>query len=713
MSERAHATSYEGVRSPVDERDRTILLPLVPRRASGAGPNAPAGASTPSSRIPIQMFADAVSAGMYPRVVQLDGAGSGIDADEVHALAHHGLSGAGGSVPHLAAIQRSFGHHDLTGVQAHVGGRAAEASAAMGAHAYASGDQVAFASAPDLHLAAHELAHVVQQRGGVRLAGGVGRDGDEYERHADAVADLVVRGESAEALLDTMAHRGAAGGSALQLFRSTDPMTSLARLNAVLDTMTATEAQVVANQLQAGIDARQPRIHLQFTVGDEPYDLVIAQSAARRALTHATSVEIMSDRAPMCHPAPSAPTAAPTSASSTTLTSGGSSFIPAVSAIVGTMAGPEGHVQELTININIPTPWAAGMLRVVGSLRLRLAHGRVGAASEEGGDPAAATYQLEVQFLGGVGLEEGPVRARLMAGLQVTARGTTPEQAVRMALLAMETQLRGVSADVADALFTREFHDDARASMEEGDSAEASSSIRLDGRAGTPRGAGGRSSVSAAAGFSSHSVTDVHDGEVRDRLYTMFDATGTITVDRGAGLAVTGTVTAHIPVGEGAATAQPSISFRLRGSVPATGAQAMIFDVVGSLLGSVLTQLEHGPERGSDAARRLRRLQDGLREVSVMAEYSITRGAHEGASGLSGRASGRGNIGIELEIGIGHGDPTVTLRLVHQVTAGVDNLDEIPVRLGDITYDEMTEIPLRAPPGLACEVEPHFTPAER
>jgi hypothetical protein len=92
----------------------------------------------------------------------------------------------------------------------------------MGARAYASGDAVAFASSPDLHLAAHEAAHVVQQRGGVRLAGGVGREGDEYERHADAVADRVVRGESAEPLLDAMAHRGASGGPAVQRVTDAD-----------------------------------------------------------------------------------------------------------------------------------------------------------------------------------------------------------------------------------------------------------------------------------------------------------------------------------------------------------------------------------------------------------------------------------------------------------------------------------------------------------
>lgn len=123
---------------------------------------------------------------------------------DVHALAAHGTSGSGGALPHGAAIQASFGRHDVSGVEAHVGGAAAEASQAMGAEAYATGNAVAFGGAPSLHTAAHEAAHVVQQRAGVSLSGGVGQSGDRYEQHADAVADRVVQGRSAEDLLDTM-----------------------------------------------------------------------------------------------------------------------------------------------------------------------------------------------------------------------------------------------------------------------------------------------------------------------------------------------------------------------------------------------------------------------------------------------------------------------------------------------------------------------------
>lgn len=137
---------------------------------------------------------------------------------DVQSAAARGVSSPGGRLPFADEIQGSFGHHDISDVQAHVGGAAAEASAAIGARAYATGNHVAFAGAPDLHVAAHEAAHVVQQRGGVQLKGGVGEAGDLYERHADAVADKVVAGQSAEALLDELAPRGrtSVAGAAVQ-----------------------------------------------------------------------------------------------------------------------------------------------------------------------------------------------------------------------------------------------------------------------------------------------------------------------------------------------------------------------------------------------------------------------------------------------------------------------------------------------------------------
>lgn len=134
-------------------------------------------------------------------------------APDVHALAAAGTAGLGARLPFLDEIQASFGAHDVSAVQAHSDGSAAAAARGMGASAFATGNHVAFTGAPDLHTTAHEAAHVVQQRAGVHLKGGVGEDGDAYERHADAVADAVVRGESAEALLGS-APVGAVAASA-------------------------------------------------------------------------------------------------------------------------------------------------------------------------------------------------------------------------------------------------------------------------------------------------------------------------------------------------------------------------------------------------------------------------------------------------------------------------------------------------------------------
>ncbi len=132
------------------------------------------------------------------------------DSGAVHAAAQRGTSGGGGSLPYLGQIQKSFGGHDVSGIKAHTGGNAGEACESMGAEAYASGQDVAFKGQPDLHTAAHEAAHIVQQRSGVQLSGGVGKAGDSYEQNADAVADRVVQGKSAADLLGGASWGGAA-----------------------------------------------------------------------------------------------------------------------------------------------------------------------------------------------------------------------------------------------------------------------------------------------------------------------------------------------------------------------------------------------------------------------------------------------------------------------------------------------------------------------
>ena len=147
------------------------------------------------------------------RTVDDDGADGG--DNELERTAGAGVAGPAGVLPHREEIQRSFGRHDVSRVETHVGGAAEDAARRLGAEAYAFGGQVAFTSPPDLRTAAHEAAHVVQQRiAGARhvaaLGGTLTSPGDAAERHADLVAERVVRGESAEALLDRSPPVGAA-----------------------------------------------------------------------------------------------------------------------------------------------------------------------------------------------------------------------------------------------------------------------------------------------------------------------------------------------------------------------------------------------------------------------------------------------------------------------------------------------------------------------
>lgn len=141
-------------------------------------------------------------------------------AADVHGAAAHGIAGASHPLPFAGDIQSLFGHHDVRGIEAHTDAPAAAGARAMGAEAFATGNHVAFASTPDLHTAAHEAAHVVQQRAGVHLKGGVGEAGDAHENHANQVADRIVAGRSAEDLLDRYAagtNRGASAAPTPQL----------------------------------------------------------------------------------------------------------------------------------------------------------------------------------------------------------------------------------------------------------------------------------------------------------------------------------------------------------------------------------------------------------------------------------------------------------------------------------------------------------------
>jgi hypothetical protein len=131
-----------------------------------------------------------------------------LTAGAIKQAAAAGIAAPSGPLPYAEEIQRAFGRHDLSGVQAHVGQAASASARAMSAQAYATGSHIVFDGAPDLRTAAHEAAHIVQQKAGVQVTDGVGREGDRYEQHAEAVAARVAAGQSAEQLLDGYAGSG-------------------------------------------------------------------------------------------------------------------------------------------------------------------------------------------------------------------------------------------------------------------------------------------------------------------------------------------------------------------------------------------------------------------------------------------------------------------------------------------------------------------------
>jgi hypothetical protein len=148
---------------------------------------------------------------------------AGTPSGDDHAIALQGVAGAGSALPFRDQLETSFGQ-SLDGVGAHLGVRQASA---LGASAYAAGDQIAFADpAPPLELVAHEVTHVFQQRGGVQLADGLGQAGDRYEIEADDVAARVARGESVAGRVGN----GASRGEVAAVQRSRDGSGSLTKI---------------------------------------------------------------------------------------------------------------------------------------------------------------------------------------------------------------------------------------------------------------------------------------------------------------------------------------------------------------------------------------------------------------------------------------------------------------------------------------------------
>jgi hypothetical protein len=129
-----------------------------------------------------------------------------------------------------AFMEPRFGH-DFSSVRLHTDELAAKAAARVGARAYTTNEHIVFGAAEyrphtksGVHLLSHELSHVVQQREGIHLTDNIGREGDEYERQAEALAARVTQGGLAGRLSPAGLTPPSSRASAVIQFKKGDPL---------------------------------------------------------------------------------------------------------------------------------------------------------------------------------------------------------------------------------------------------------------------------------------------------------------------------------------------------------------------------------------------------------------------------------------------------------------------------------------------------------
>jgi hypothetical protein len=645
------------------------------------------GRSTLTGRMPpsARAIARAVAAELRGDAVQAKAEREpAVDAD-VPAIAAGGVRGGGGALPHLDTIQRAFGHHDVRGVGAHVGGAAADAAAAIGARAYATGDAVAFASSPDLHTAAHEAAHVVQQRGGVRLAGGVGRAGDRYEQHADAVADLVVRGASAEALLDTMAHRGAAGGPAVQrLLVEVEPGHEVQTVLALLrpqpgdtNAISAEQAQSIVQQLDAGLArtfvVASTGIALHFTVGTSEYRLSVPMESASEIRIRAMA-RIGAD-------APDRECSADGESATPHVTAGGQrlhitrpgpGLLDGVAAAIAGFSGGPGD--ELEIEAQLDIPISVGLASFL--LTTRVEHARASEHEAEG-------YLLRGTLQGGLGLGvPGHARAALLAGIAVEARGHDPHAAASMLALSLEHGVRAVSTTVADGLFGGDSEHRAEAGMREGDYADVAGTVSADARAHA-----GGARIEVAAGLSDHWRASGEHGEDQ-QSYVEFDLHAAAQIH-----AVQVAFDAHIA--PSTATQHPpdqlQVRFRLSGHA---GGALLAAGLVAEIIQSFQAMLAAHPE-ATTAQTQTRQAMGMVDTLSSGAQELYSQGLLQAAAQAAAHAHhapGAEVEGPEVEAEVGvdflldiSQHPEWHVRIAEEVRAGLGGAEGTYEHLQEVT----------------------------
>lgn len=194
---------------------------------------------------------------------------SGLDGGSAEQVAKSGTSGAGNALPHFDKVQAAFGDYDISGIRAHVDGLA---NTALGANAYAYGSDVVFGSTPSVETAAEEATHALVQGAG-KGPGGLGQEGDAFERHADQVASKVARGESAVDVLDQMTggDRSVTPGRVAGIQREEAPVAAPAPEAAAEEAQTDAPSTIRLETVAGAVDIDVPQ-------GSQPSATIRAQN---------------------------------------------------------------------------------------------------------------------------------------------------------------------------------------------------------------------------------------------------------------------------------------------------------------------------------------------------------------------------------------------------------------------------------------------------
>ena len=155
---------------------------------------------------PVAALASGIGNRNFTQVVARMSDGEGImqdgtiHPDVTRAIAAMSSSGAGKRLPKQMARKLERTHGDLSDARVHTGPEAEALSRAVNARAFTVGNHMFFGSNEwnpnsrhGLELAAHEAAHVVQQRGAPNTGSlKVSTPGDDLERAADSASNAAV-----------------------------------------------------------------------------------------------------------------------------------------------------------------------------------------------------------------------------------------------------------------------------------------------------------------------------------------------------------------------------------------------------------------------------------------------------------------------------------------------------------------------------------------